>query len=126
MDNSTIEKDIRVYKMNDYEWYASKWSIEDTNEWYKKEFVLDDDENPIDEIRVCNLDEEGVWMETTNEEDLKEIGDNDEIGNVVLGKPNFGDLKRENSSIWKYISFREAIQSDLDFEEPYCIATTEY
>ena len=54
MDNSTIEKGIRVYKMNDYDWYASKWSIEDTNEWYKKEFALDDDENPIDEIRVCN------------------------------------------------------------------------
>ncbi len=125
-DIKFIHKGIRVYRMNDYEWWASKWHIEDTNEWYIKEHGLDEEDNPTDEIYSCDLDKEGVWIETNEPNDIKELDDNDELGNVVLGNPEFGDLKRYGDGIFKYTSFREALLLDLDFKEPYCIASTEW
>lgn len=35
---------MKVYEMNDYEWVASNLSAEETNEWYKNEFGLSDDD----------------------------------------------------------------------------------
>lgn len=48
--------DIKVYKMNDHEWWASPWDIETTNEYYKKEHGLTEEENPIEEIEECSID----------------------------------------------------------------------
>ena len=30
--------DIKVFKLNEYECYATPWNEEETVEWYKKEF----------------------------------------------------------------------------------------
>lgn len=54
-------KDIKVYKMNDYEYWVSKWDVKATNEWYLKEHELEEQENPLEDIRECDLDTERMW-----------------------------------------------------------------
>lgn len=113
--------EIKVYRMNDYEWYASKWDIEKTNEWYCEQF----EDNDIDDIEVSDLDNDGMWWNTVDKQDIDRLGDADEIISEI-GKPKAGDLMRKGSEVYKWITFREAIQFDLDFTEPYCIACTEF
>lgn len=52
--------DIKVYKMNDYEWWASKLSIEDTEAFYEKEIG---EVNDLEDIEECDIDKEGMWWE---------------------------------------------------------------
>lgn len=125
--------DIRVYRMNDCEWWASKWDIDKTLEFYLRLTGVTEEENPLDEMIECDLDNDGMWMETNNEEDLEKLGENDEVISVkqtniegILTKSNPGDIERRGECIFKFITFREAIQQDKDFKEPYCIASTEY
>lgn len=123
-----MDSDIKVYKMNEYEWLASKWSIEKTNEWYENHF----DDNPIEDVKECNLDTEGMWYLTTDKKDIERLGGSDELFSyeIINGnhkrKTQFGDLIRRDGEIYKFISYRDAIQYDLDFKEPYCIASTEW
>lgn len=120
--------EIKVFRMNDYEWWASKWDKEATNEWYKKEYGLEEEENPLEEVKECDLDQEGVWWLTEDKEDIEKLGDSDEIIGIEIikgmhkRKVQFGDLQRRHGEVYKYVSFKEAIKKDLDFEEPYCIA----
>lgn len=118
-----IHNGIRVYKMNDYEFFASKWSIEETSGWYKEEYGIDEVDNPTEEIYSCDLDKEVVWRETTDENDLKAIGELDEVKSYLEPIPSIGDLKRIGSKIYKCVSFRQALVEDGDFKEPYCLAT---
>lgn len=110
--------DIKVFKMNDYEWWASRLSLEDTNDWYNKNVA----ENDIEEVKICDLDSTHMWYPTTDKDDIETIRENDSVGTG----DDIGDLKRDNNEIYKLISLRTAIQFDLDFKEPYCIASTEY
>lgn len=120
---------IKVFKMNDYEWWASKWNKEETNEFYKKEIG---EENSLEEIRECDLDKEGMWWNTGDKEDIEKLGDNDEIISVEVvdgitkRKTKFGDLQRQYSEIYKFIPLREALVKHGDFTEPFCIAGTEW
>lgn len=127
---------VKVYKMNDYEWWASKLCPRETRDIYLEEYDLDKDDNPLEDIRECNIDEEGMWWRTTDENDLKAIGDLHEIVNYenVMGnaerKPKFGNLSRIDGEIFIYIPFRNAIQRHRadagSYEGPYMIASTEY
>lgn len=125
-----LEK-INVYKMNDYEWWASKWNVNDTNEYYKKEYGLTEEENTTEEIEECDLDKEGMWWETNAIEDIETLGDNEEYtlyDTSIKGKRILpGSLKRCGSDVYRYITFREAItKENIYFVEPYYIATTEW
>ncbi|GEM_PF-1156375 len=126
-----LEK-IKVYKMNDYEWWASKWDKQETNEWYKKEHGLSEQDNPIEEVVESDLDKEGMWWETEDKEDIKKLGDSDEIigFEIVNGqhkrKVTPGDLIRKGNEVYKYITFREAIAKDIYFKDPYCIASIDW
>lgn len=112
---------IKVYKMNDCDWYASKWSEEKTNDWYNKNVT----DNELDDVELVDLDKDGVWWQTCDEKDIKRLGEaNELIGST--GHPETGDLYRSGSDVFKWITLREAILYDLDFQEPYCIAYTEY
>ena len=117
-----MKNEIRVFKMNEYVWYASKWSSEETNDWYNKNV----EDNDIEDVELVDLDSEGMWYETNDKEDIERLGDSDELRKVVLGEAEFGDLLRKGNSVYKYISYREAIKQDLYFTEPYCISTTEW
>lgn len=122
-----MDSDIKVYQMNEYEWFASRWSIEETNKWYENNF----DDNSIDVVREVDLDKEGMWYQTKDKKDIEKLGDADElidyevVNRILIKKVQFGNLERHSEDVYKYISFRDAIQFDLDFKEPYCIASTE-
>lgn len=124
--------DIKVYKMNDYEWWASMLDKRATLDFYLKETGLDDEENPIEDIRECDIDKEGMWWETEREEDIKRLGGNHEIVSYKtingrkVRKPRPGNLMRLGGEVFKFISFREAIQKNGEYREPYLIASTEW
>lgn len=126
--------DIKVYKMNDYEWWASKLNKRETLDFYLKETGLDEDENPLEDIIECDIDTEGMWWETKDIEDIEKLGDADEIisyetiDGKKVRKTKFGDLTRMFGSgeIHKFISFREAIEKMGEYTEPYEIASTEW
>jgi len=119
--------DVKVYKMNDYEWWASKWDKERTNEFYLKEYELDEEENPVEEIEEYDLDKEGMWWDTIDKQDREKLGDADElIEKMDDGSIKFGSLMRRGIEVFKFISLREALERHGDFEEPFCLASTEW
>ena len=117
--------EIKVFKMNDYEWWATKWDADKTNDWYNKHI----EDNDIEDLELCNLDSEGMWYETKEKEDIDKLGDSDElisyevVNNKKVPKAKFGDLKRYGGDVYKYISFRDAVAFDIYFKEPYCLAS---
>lgn len=127
-----LNKYRAVYKLNDYEWYITSWSLKDTLDWYNKEF---EDELTGDDIEECNLDLEGMWWETKDKNDIELLGDSDElihiekIDNETMKKVQFGDLMRHDGLICKYTSFREVIKNnylDEPLNEPEVIASIEW
>lgn len=125
-------ENVKVFRMNDYEWWATKLDKEETNEFYLKETGLDEEDNPLEEIEECNLDKEGMWWETEDPADIEELGDADEIigiekvGNQTRSKVQLGNLMRRGNEVYKFISLREALKKHGDFEEPFCLASTEW
>jgi len=119
-----MSDNIKVYQMNDCEWWASKWDIHKTNEYYLKDVGMDAGDNPEEEVEECDIDKKGMWWETHDKKDREELGDYDEISSA--NGHEFGSLMRQGNEIYKLISFREAIAKNGDFENPYCIASTEF
>lgn len=123
---------IKVYKMNDYEWWASRLDPRETLDVYLKEYGLDEEDNPLEDIIECDIDKEGMWWETESEIDLKTLGDLDEIVNYeeingrARRRPKFGNLMRRCGSVFAYIPFREAIERNGIYEDPFMIASTEW
>ena len=124
---------IRVYQMNDCEWWASKLDKRATLNFYLKETCLTEEENPIEEVRECDIDKEGMWWETDDPEDIERLGDADEIiefvkinGQTRSKVLQLGNLQRIYGKVFKLISFREALEKHGDFTEPFCLASTEW
>lgn len=121
-------EEIKVYQLNDCEWYATKGDLEDLINWYRDN--IDDSETyeeMLEEAEECDLDNEGMFWQTEDEEDLKRIGTADELINKDENNNlQLGSLMKFGNEIFKYIPFRQAIEYDLDFKEPYCIASTEF
>ena len=40
---------VKLFKVNDYDWVAAE-SAEQANEWYKKEYGLSDEDQPLEEV----------------------------------------------------------------------------
>lgn len=121
-----------VYKMNDYEWWVSKWDKVRTNEWYLDFHGLAPDENPVDDVYEVDKDLEGMWVETLDIGDAAKFNNSKDIfskyqrvSSSYDRKTRFGDLRIINGSFFKYIPFREAIEYEGDFLEPYMISTTD-
>ncbi len=120
---------VFVYKMNDYEWWASKLSIEETEDFIEKEIG---GENDLDDIEECDIDSEGMWWQTEEKEDLDKLGDADDLIDyeIISGqtrrKVSFGNLMRRDGEVFKYIPFRIALMKSGEYVEPFCIASTEW
>ncbi|WP_252225180.1 MULTISPECIES: hypothetical protein [unclassified Clostridium] len=127
-----MANELKVYKLNDYEWYITPWNITDTLKWYNEEF----EDNIIKEdIIESNLNTEGMWWETEDKNDIERLGDYDEIIGIektlegTKRKICFGNLMRKEGEIYKYIPFREVIKHyylNSILTEPEVIATTEW
>lgn len=120
---------IKVYKMNDYEWWASKLSIEETAKFIENEIRR---ENDLDDVKECDLDKDGMRWPTEDRADLDRLGDADEIigFEIINGqtkrKVGFGDLMRSEGKVYKYIPLRLALLKSGEYTEPFCIAATEW
>ncbi|EJT5937223.1 hypothetical protein N2W52_001991 [Clostridium perfringens] len=129
--NRYEEQGIKVFRMNDYDWYGTEMEYcEDINDWYNKNIT----DNAIENVIASDLDKEGVWIETTNKNDIDKLKDVDEIctGVIEIGGveyPNFkiGDLHKKDNVCYKLVSFREIIKKSLeaeeDFSEPVLLST---
>lgn len=121
---------MKVYQMNDYEFWVSPWDKRRTLDYYLEYMEIDEKDNPIESIRECDIDKEGVWFETEDKADIERLGESDEIlhykktNQGLIIKPEFGDLMKKNDVMYKYISFREAIEKIGEYNEPYCIVST--
>jgi hypothetical protein len=112
---------VKIYKMNDYSWFASKWDMEKTNEYYNQKV----DDNDIEDVEECDLDKDGMWWETTDKADIEMLGEFDEVTSDT-SKISIGDLMCRGGEIYKFTSFRDVLAENKDFTEPYEIATTEW
>lgn len=123
-----MSHELKVFKMNEYEWWVTKGYAEDLNDLYNEHIA----DNDIEDVSLCDLDKEGMWYLTNDSKDITRLGDSDEIigFEVVNGqhrrKVKFGDLMRKDDEVYKYISFRDALAKEPTYTEPYCISTTEW
>lgn len=131
-----LEKYREVYKLNDYEWYVTSWSLEDTVNWYNSQFSDNIDINEVASISI-NKDTEGLWIETKEECDKERLGNSDEITSTIINKDGkrvqstgIGDLiSFTEGEILKYTSFNDVIKehyTENPLKEPELIATLDY
>lgn len=121
IENNNIENGLRVFFDGDSNWYASPFEEEEFIKWFRDNIdnALSDDEYTFDE---CDLDNDGMWYETDDPKDIKELGDYDEHCNGGIG-----DLRRgieDSTIVEKLMAFRDVIKLQGESKEPYCISTT--
>lgn len=110
---------LKVFKMNDYDWVLSGLSREETNEWYKKEYGLfdDNDDQTLEDV-VEETEKKGYFDGI----ELLELLNKIESGKKVTCKKMYGEY-----FIWK--TFKKTIEEHIknnSYTEPYVICSTEY
>jgi hypothetical protein len=119
-------KELKVFKMNEYEWWVTDGYAEDLNDWYNEHV----EDNNIYDVQLCDIDKEGMWYMTDDPMDFETLGDADESisYNIVNGqkRTQFGSLMRRYDEIYKLVPFREVLTKQPTYTEPYCIASTEW
>lgn len=84
---------IKVYKVCECDWIATKVSTEEARNWYLKYCGLDEEDiYPLDDMIECDLDEDGMYIDYDNKElikelesqGLKEYGTKGEFGHICL------------------------------------------
>lgn len=117
---------LKVYKMNDYDWVAAE-TLMQAAIWYhgNVEPIIETEE--LCKIRKCDIETEGTWIETNDKEDIVRLRGLD--GRVATRySPSIGDLQRRYGTVFKYVSFKEALgkYADEEYKEPFVIASTEW
>ena len=107
--------DVKVYRMNDYDFVASHLSLEATNEWYSKEY----DNNELDDVKELNIEIDWMWYE---------IKDMDEKAKIFINNDlSYSDkYKQVGFYIFEKVTLKEALERDGEYKEPYIIASTEF
>lgn len=110
-----------VYRMNDYEWYASQLSIEETNEIYKKVTGVSEEENPVEDITVSDIKKGIMYIsvdsvpadETPLDFDthMKSLKFDD---NGSLIDPPIGKYIKDSHETWICVTFEQAINQLWD------------
>lgn len=120
---------LHVYKMNDCECWLSHLSIEETRELFLKEYGLDEDECPIDEIYEEDINTftryDEVDYNNMNTELLLKFSKNKREGirYVDYNGKKYDGIYNE----WFEISNIDRIlEIDGEYTEPYLVACTEY
>jgi hypothetical protein len=107
----------KVFKMNDFDWVISPLSREETNEWYKKDLKIDDEDQPVDDVEECSEDG-GFWSEC----DLSNI-----VDAIEHAKPDEEIKVKHTHGYWIWTTFKDMIETykDRDITEPDYICSTE-
>ena len=116
---------LKVFKMNDYEWWCSHEDLKEFYPWYLKEHGLDPADNPIDDITESNIDKEVMWWLFDDEENLNRL-EKELAGYDGICKGGLGDIERRGDGIAEMVTFRTAIELSGDYTEPFCLASTNY
>ena len=104
-----MNNNIKLFKMNDYDWVCAE-SIEQANEWYKKEFDLSEEEQPIEDVMEVPLESKFLWHHT----------DAEDFFNV-----NKLEVEYINEEKYYKVPFSMTIGLD-DYEMPYIAGSTEW
>ena len=115
---------FKVYKMNEYDWWATEENMTEAVEEYQKYIG----ENGIcEDARECCLDNEGMWNPCTDQKKLIEFGDYDESisRDPETMKTLFGSMMRRYGDVYEFKPFREVLKVE-SVKEPCVIATTEW
>ena len=112
--------ELKVFKMNDIDTVISHLTKEDTNEWYKKECCIGDDEQPLEYVEELDL-KQGYWSES---------GSIIEITDCVNSLKDGEELKIKKLSGYLFIwsTFQEEIESlnEQNYTEPFVVCSTEW
>ena len=127
VDNSHMR--LKVYRMNDCEWWCTHLEIEEFYDWYLKEHGLDQEDNPLEDVEECDLDKDGMWWEYEDEYNKDRIAktyerkkDNDvsEVHHTSIGSIDYF-----NNELCEMVSFRKAIDLYGLYNGSFLIACTE-
>jgi hypothetical protein len=111
--------DLKIFKMNDFDTVISHLSKEDTNEWYKKEFGLDSDEQSINEVEELELTN-GFWSECSGIVEIADIIEETKEGKEIK-------FKKMSNCIFIWTTFQELIElNKSNYNEPFVVCSTEW
>ena len=105
---------MKVFQMDDYDTVAAN-SKEEAITFYINEVGIDEDE--LEEIRECNIDKEGMFVDYKNKY-------NEDITLSKFGHNKFGDIVAWDGRLLIYKSYREVLEIDNE-SKPYIICMTE-
>lgn len=119
--------ELRVYRMDDCEWWLSHLSKEETREIYINEYGVKEEDIDLEEIEECDLEKDGMFWHFENQPEI-EILIKALLNGNVSQKIDFKGkeiclLNIEGAEIW--VPFRRAIELSGKYEKPYMIATSE-
>ena len=100
--------EIKVFRMNDCDIVASHLSVEETNEWYSKEY----DNNELEDVEELSIDTNYMWYA---------LKDGEEYELAYCDK-----YKQVGLDVFECVTYREALKRDGEYKGPYIIASTEY
>lgn len=112
--------DIKIFRLDDYSWYAAHNLMEFLN-WYHKNIDSIETPDDLSELEIIEPEDGTMWSnENITQEDIEELGDAEEIC-----RGGIGDLKRLDGYIYKVQTFADVL-GDEDIKEPYEIASTNW
>ena len=115
---------LRVYKMNDYEWWVTHMALDKFYQWYLDEYGLEPNDNPLDDVIEFDINNEGMWYLFYDDENIARL-EKELNGHDSSCKGGMGDIERKSEGIAEMITFRKAIELSGGYTGPYCIACTE-
>lgn len=122
------QKELFVYRMDDYEWWVSDVNEEETANAYCDEYGVQlGSDIEVDDITVCSLVKDGMYWNFNDEEidalASKLLG-NERLKTIVIGDLSVEVAMCDGPSVW--IPFEKAIKLDGPYEKPHMIACTEW
>ncbi len=114
----------KVFKMNDYEWWATSGTLGSLIGFYDKNVNSIENIEELEEIKECDINSEGTWCD---------VECTDEIIEKLSGKTEYyqnkekrmsGDTKYRFGAYYIFKTFAE-IMENKQIEIPYCIAGIE-
>lgn len=114
------KREIKIFKIDDYSWYAAHSLMEFLN-WYHKNIDSIEIPEDLQELEIIDPKDGSMWFSgNITKGDIEELGDCDETC-----RGGIGDLIRRDGEIYKMQTFADVL-GDEDIKEPYEIASTEW